>query len=177
MEEGIARVLLRRNQFRIFILHVHILSRTHDNDSQCKSIPPIAWSNSLEYSLAIGEVPPESNSLWVTKRLGVMGYYLVHRRVVPGSLSSGFNVYNGKGVAFKSGPHNPKKNALGIMITVMGTSSGFEKSSLKSSKSLRVISSNQQSAIHKKMAPRIAFWVNRHVSPRFTVIVWESDRK
>ena len=27
------------------------------------------------------------------------------------------------------------------------------------------------------MAPRVAFWVNRHVGPKFTVFVWEFDGK
>ena len=34
-----------------------------------------------------------------------------------------------------------------------------------------------QSAIRKKMAPRIAFWLDRYAGPRFTVFVWESDDK
>ena len=34
-----------------------------------------------------------------------------------------------------------------------------------------------QSAIRKKMASRIAFWVDRHVGQKFTVFVWESDGK
>ena len=34
-----------------------------------------------------------------------------------------------------------------------------------------------KSAIHKKMAPRFAFWVDRPVGSKFTVFVWESDGK
>ena len=34
-----------------------------------------------------------------------------------------------------------------------------------------------ESAIRKKMAPRVAFWVDRHVGPKFTVFVWEFDGK
>ena len=33
---------------------------------------------------------------------------------------------------------------------------------------------NNQSAIRKKMTPRVAFWVDRH-GTKFTVFVWESD--
>ena len=34
-----------------------------------------------------------------------------------------------------------------------------------------------QSVICKKMASRVAFWVDRHVGPKFTVFVWEFDGK
>ena len=33
------------------------------------------------------------------------------------------------------------------------------------------------SAICKKGATHIAFWVDRHVGPKLTVFVWESDAK
>ena len=35
----------------------------------------------------------------------------------------------------------------------------------------------RESAIRKKMAPLVAFWVARHVGPKSTVFVWESDGK
>ena len=34
-----------------------------------------------------------------------------------------------------------------------------------------------QSAIRKKMAPRAAVWVDRHVGYKFTVFVWEFNGK
>ena len=34
-----------------------------------------------------------------------------------------------------------------------------------------------QSTIHKQMAPRAAFWVDRHISLKFAVFVWECDGK
>ena len=34
-----------------------------------------------------------------------------------------------------------------------------------------------QSTIRKKLEPWVAFWVDQHVGPKFTVFVWESDGK
>ena len=43
-------------------------------------------------------------------------------------------------------------------------------------RSLDLMNGNK-SAIRKKMAPRAAFWVDRHIGLKFTVFVWESDGK
>ena len=43
--------------------------------------------------------------------------------------------------------------------------------------SKKYVSRERKSTISKKIAPRVAFWVDRHVGPRITVFVWESDGK
>ena len=40
-----------------------------------------------------------------------------------------------------------------------------------------LVDHRQQSAISKKMAPRAAIWVDRHIGLKFTVFVWEFDGK
>ena len=42
---------------------------------------------------------------------------------------------------------------------------------------MKVYSVTIQSAIRKKMAPRVAFRVDRHNGLKLTVFVWESDGK
>ena len=40
-----------------------------------------------------------------------------------------------------------------------------------------IVISESLARIRKKMAPRAAFWVDRHISLKFTVFVWEFDGK
>ena len=65
--------------------------------------------------------------------------------------------------------------ALGRVVEVVMARA--HKSSLQIDFTRKICIFAAQSAIRKRMAQRIAFWVDRHVGPKFTVFVWESNGK